>query len=142
MIQSCTNNSSHSEPLNVEQIFQRCIIPWLYKSLEVVQILQRSKKLFNVVQIIQRNEIHSTQCESFNAVLQTIQLCGNNSTLYTNHSTQFKFFNVVQIIQRSASHSTQYKSFNAVQIIIERCTNLSRLSPDLLVIYDSVVQQS
>ena len=60
MIQSCTNNSSHSEPFNVEQIFQRCIVPWLYKSLEVVQILQQSKKLFNVVQIIQRNEIHST----------------------------------------------------------------------------------
>ena len=60
MIQRCTNHPSHSESFNIVQIFQRCIIPWLYKSFEVVQILQQSKKSFNVVQIIQRNANHST----------------------------------------------------------------------------------
>ena len=60
MIQRCTNHPSYSESFNAVQIFQRCIIPWLYKSFEVVQILQRSKKPFYVVQIIQRNTNHST----------------------------------------------------------------------------------
>ena len=115
MTQRCTNHPSHCESLNVVQIFQRCIIPWLYKSFEVVQILQRSKKSltlyksFNVIQIIQRNKNHSTQYKSFNAVLQIIHLCTKNSTLN-------KSFNVVQIFQRSTNHSTQYKSFSVVQI--------------------------
>ena len=74
MIQRCTNHPSHSESLKVVQFFQRCVIPWLYKSFEVVQILQRSKKSFCVVQIIQRNK---------------------------NHSTWYKLFNVVQITQRN-----------------------------------------
>ena len=60
MIQRYTNHPSHSESFNVVQIFQRCIIPWLYNSFEVVQILQRSKESFNVVQIIPRNTNHST----------------------------------------------------------------------------------
>ena len=60
MIQRCTNHPSHSDSFNVVQIFQRCTIPWRYKSFKVVKILQRSKKLFNVVQIIQRNTNHST----------------------------------------------------------------------------------
>ena len=60
MIKRCINHPSHSESFNAVQIFQRCIIPWLYKSFEVVQILQQSKKSFNVVQIIQRNTNHST----------------------------------------------------------------------------------
>ena len=60
MIQRCTNHPAHSESFNVVQIFQRSIIPWLYKSLEAVQILQWREKSFNVVQIIQRNKNHST----------------------------------------------------------------------------------
>ena len=94
MIQSCTNHPSLSESLNVVQIFQRCIIPWLCKSFEVVQILQRIKKSFNIVEIIQRNKNHSRLHKSCNAVLQIIQLCANNLTLY-------KSFNVVQIFERS-----------------------------------------
>ena len=60
MIQRCTNHPAHSESFNVVQIFQRSIIPWLYKSLEAVQILQWREKSFNVIQIIQRNKNHST----------------------------------------------------------------------------------
>ena len=144
MIQRCTNHTSHSESFNAVQIFQLCIIPWLYKSFEVVQILQRSKKSFDVVQIIYRNKTHSTQYTNHST------LTTNNSTLCkklnavqiiqrsSNLSTQCKSINVIQIIQRYTYHSTQYKSFNVVQI----CTNLSNLSPNLLIIYDSVIQQS
>ena len=74
MIQRCTNHPPHCESFNVVQIFQRCIIPWLLKSFEVEQILQRSKKSFNVVQIIQHNQIINEY--------KLIQQSTNNSTLY------------------------------------------------------------
>ena len=83
MIQRCTNHPSHSESFNVVQIFQRCIIPWLYKSFEVVQILQRSKKSFNVVQIIQRSTNLSTLYKSLLNAVQIFQIFLRISLLST-----------------------------------------------------------
>ena len=127
MIQRCTNHPSHSESLKVVQFFQRCIIPWLHKSFEVYKFCNEVKnhsaqyKSFNVIKIIQRGTNCSTQYKSLNVI---------------------HIFKVVQIFQCSTNLSTQHKFFNAVQMIIERCTNLSNLSPDLLIIYDFVIQQS
>ena len=121
MIQRCTNHPSHSESLNVVQICQRCTNlsrphkfckeiknqSTLYKSFNVIQIIQRSASHSTyVVRIIQRNTYHSTQYKSFNAVQIT--------QLSTNLSTQCKSFNIVQIFQRCTNHYwTLFKSFKS-----------------------------